>query len=214
MDITYFGHSSFRIKGKHTAIVTDPFDSKFVGLKFPKVEADIVLVSHNHQDHNAKTAVGGSPFIIEGPGEYEVKGVTVEGYSTYHDNEKGAKRGKNTIYRCIVDGVSILHVGDLGEQLSSDFLEKVGDVAILMVPVGGFYTISAKEAKELVGEIEPHIVIPMHYGRTELEPNTFSQLEPLSSFLKEMGKEAVTPVPKLSITKDKLPEEMQVVILA
>jgi L-ascorbate metabolism protein UlaG (beta-lactamase superfamily) len=214
MEITYLGHSSFKIKGKKTSVVTDPFDSALVGLKFPKnVEANIVTVSHDHKDHNAADQIGGSPFIIRGPGEYEVQGISIIGVPSYHDDQKGKERGKNTIYSIEVDGVHICHVGDLGEMLTDKEVEALGTVNILLIPVGGTFTISAKQAAELIAEIEPSIVIPMHYGREELNQKEFADLDPVSVFTKLMGAETVVPQPKLSITKDKLPEQMQVVVL-
>lgn len=214
MDITYLGHSSFKIRGKNAIVVTDPFASEEVGLKFPKhIEADIVTVSHGHGDHNATSAVEGTPHVVAGPGEYEIKGVGVVGVSVYHDDEKGTKRGRNTIYRIEIDGVSIVHLGDLGHVLSSAQVDELDGVNILLVPVGGVYTITPQQAAQVIADIDPAIVIPMHYGRPELNQKAFGELSPLAVFLKEMGKEGLTPVPKLAITKDKLPAEMQLVVL-
>lgn len=212
MDITYFGHSSFRLRGKTATVVTDPYSAD-IGLKFPRhIEADIVTVSHDHRDHNAVEQIEGNPFVIRGPGEYEIKGIGVVGFSVFHDEQKGALRGKNTIYRIEVDGVSIVHLGDLGHMLTSEEVEALDGVNVLMVPVGGLHTIDAAKASHLINEIEPSIVIPMHYGRPELNQKIFSTLAPLSVFLKEIGKESIAPIPKLAISKDKLPAEMQVVV--
>lgn len=214
MDITYLGHASFKIRGKGATVVTDPFSEEMIGLKFTKhTAADIVTVSHEHEDHNAVSLVEGQPFLIRGPGEYEVKGVGVVGIQTFHDADRGSKRGKNTMYRIEIDGVTIVHAGDLGHMLTDDDLEHVGSVSILLIPVGGFYTIDAKQAASLVHEIDPSIVIPMHYGRPELNQKAFGHLAPVSVFLNEMGKQSVLPQARLSTTKDKLPEEMQVVVL-
>ncbi|HUD18917.1 MAG TPA: MBL fold metallo-hydrolase [Patescibacteria group bacterium] len=214
MDITYFGQSSFRLRGKSATVVIDPFDPGAVGLKFPKhTEADIVTVSHDHKDHNAVSEVEGSPFVVNGPGEYEIKGVGVVGMSVFHDDQKGAVRGKNTIYRIEIDGLSIVHLGDLGHTLSSEQVDELDGVNILLVPVGGFYTIDAARAVQIIRDIEPSIVIPMHYKTEGLNPKLGDVLAPLSVFMKEIGKEGIVPQPKLSITKDKLPAEMQVVVL-
>jgi L-ascorbate metabolism protein UlaG (beta-lactamase superfamily) len=214
MDITYLGHSSFRIKGKTTTLVTDPYASEEVGLKFPKhVAADIVTVSHDHADHNVVDQIEGPPYVLHGPGEYEIKGVGVIGISTYHDEEKGEKRGKNTIYRMEMDGINIVHLGDLGHTLSADIVDELDGVDILMVPVGGIYTVDPAKAVEIINELEPSIVLPMHYGRPELVAKTYGELSTLAAFLKEIGKQEVVAQPKLSITKDKLPEQMQVVVL-
>lgn len=215
MDITSLGHSSFKLRGKTTTIVTDPYDSAMVGLKFPKhTTADIVTISHDHPDHNSVLSVEGSPFVVRGPGEYEIKGVGIIGISVFHDNEQGTKRGKNIMYRMEIDGISVVHVGDLGHTLDNTKVEELDGVDVLMIPVGGFYTISAQEAASVISEIEPALVIPMHYGRPELDKKSFSALTPLSIFLKEMGKEDIVPVSKIVITKDKLPQEMQVVVLS
>lgn len=213
MEITYLGHSSFKLRGKSVTVVTDPYDVS-IGIKFPKhTSADIVTVSHDHNDHNAANTVEGSPFVVAGPGEYEVKGVGIVGIGVFHDDAGGAKRGKNTIYRIELDGISIVHLGDLGHTLTSDQVDGLDGVDILLIPVGGVYTIDAKIAREVVGAIEPSVVIPMHYNRAGLDQKTFGTLAPVVTFLKEMGKENIAPVPKLSVTKDTLPEELQVVVL-
>lgn len=214
MDITPLGHASFKIRGKQTTVVTDPYSSDMVGLKFPKhTTADIVTVSHQHKDHNAVSQLEGAPFVISGPGEYEIKGTSVVGFSTFHDGTSGKERGANTIYRIEIDGVSIVHLGDLGHVLSASDVDGLDGVDILLVPTGGFYTIDAKQASQVISEIEPNIVIPMHYGCPGLNQKTFRLLAPVSDFLKEMGKVGIVPVPKLTISKDKLPSEMQLVVL-
>ena len=214
MDISYLGHSSFKLRGKTATVVTDPYDSDMVGIKFPKhTTADIVTISHDHPDHNAVSGVEGAPFVVSGPGEYEIKGVGVVGVGVYHDDVNGAKRGKNTIYRIELDGISIVHLGDLGHELSSAHVDSLDGVDILIVPVGGVYTIDATEAAKVVGEIEPTIVIPMHYNQPGLNQKAFGEVSGVDAFLKEMGKTDVVAQPKFSITKDKLPEEMQLVVL-
>lgn len=214
MDITSLGHSSFKLRGKTVTVVTDPYDAAIVGLKFPKhTTADIVTVSHEHGDHNAVGVIEGVPYVVRGPGEYEIKGVGIVGISVYHDNDKGQERGKNTIYRIELDGLSIVHLGDLGHKLTSEQVDSLDGVDILLVPTGGFYTIDESQAVQVVHDIAPSIVIPMHYGRPDLNPKGFEKLSPVSAFLKEMGNEGIAPTPKLSVTKEKLPEEMQVVVL-
>lgn len=215
MDITYLGHASFRLKGKNAVLVTDPYDLEKAGLKFPKhVAADVVTVSHDHPDHNAVHQIEGTPYIIHGPGEYEVKGIGVIGTRTFHDEEKGAKRGKNTIYKIDIDGLSIVHLGDLGHTLSAEEVDALDGVDILMIPVGGYYTIDPAKAVAVINEIEPSIVIPMHYKREDMTGDMFKEVVTLPVFLKAIGKDDVVPQPKLSITKDKLPQEMQVVVLS
>ncbi len=214
MDIISLGHSSFRLRGKSASVVTDPFTGVTVGIPFPKHTAsDIVTISHEHEDHNAREAVEGDPFVISGPGEYEIKGVGIVGIGVYHDNEKGLQRGKNTIYRIEMDGISLVHLGDLGHELSASDVDSLDGVDVLFVPTGGVYTIDPGQAAKVVHEIQPTIIIPMHYNRPGLDQKIFAGLVGIDAFLKEMGKGEVAPQPKLSITKDKLPEEMQIVVL-
>lgn len=211
MEIRYLGHASFRIKGKKAILVTDPYDP-YLGFKMAKVSADIILVSHDHKDHNNVAAVGKTvrkePFVISGPGEYEILGISVFGIASFHDNSGGKERGKNTIYIINLDGMRLVHLGDLGHKLDDQQLEEVNGADILFVPVGGVYTVGPKEAVEVVGQIQPKIVIPMHYK----VPGLTLDLVPVDEFLKEMGVE-VKPVPRLVISKDKLPEEREVVVL-
>lgn len=215
MEIYYLGHSSFRIKGKDATVVTDPYNqvkAPGIGLKFPKVEAQIVTVSHLHADHNAPELVEGKPFVVSGPGEYEIKGVSIFGFPSFHDEKQGKERGANTIYLIEMDGLRICHLGDLGETLSDQKLEEIDGVDILMVPVGGFYTLGPKEASELAARIDPLIVMPMHF-KTNKTGSELAKLLSIDSFLKESDVTSASPLPKLVISKDKLPEERQVVLL-
>lgn len=211
MDIIWYGQACFKLKGKTASVVIDPFDPETVGLKLPKdLPAEIVLKSHDHPDHNNLTAVTGDPIQIIGPGEYEAKGILISGVQTYHDKQNGAERGKNTIYHLSFEGLNIVHLGDLGHKLTEEQVQEIGNTDILMIPVGGVYTIDGKEATEVVAQLEPQIVIPMHYAL----PGLKFELAPVDVFLKEQGKEAIEPLPKLTITKDKLPEESQVIVLS
>lgn len=209
MEITHLGHSSFKIRGKQASLVTDPFSPAMTGLKFPKVEAEIVLISHQHEDHNQASLVGGNPRVFAGPGEYEVLGVKILGLATFHDEKKGSERGKNTVFQIKMDGLTLVHLGDLGEKLTSQLVEALNGVDLLLIPVGGVYTINGQSAAEVVAQLEPKLVIPMHYQTPVLK----FELEPVEKFLKEMGKEEVKPQPKLVIGKDKLPEETEVIVL-
>jgi len=213
MEITHLGHSSFKIRGKSATVVTDPFSPEMIGLKFPKVEANIVTVSHQHEDHNCAANVSGAPIVVAGPGEYEISGVKIIGVGTYHDEMQGAKRGRNTIYHIEMDGLSIVHTGDLGHKLEEKEMEFLDGVDILMVAVGGFYTIGPEEAAYLVSKLEPAIIIPMHYKEKKGNQTFYADLASVDEFLTQMGKGSVTPVPKLNITKDKLPAESTIVIL-
>jgi L-ascorbate metabolism protein UlaG (beta-lactamase superfamily) len=212
MDITFLGHSSFRLKGKTATVVTDPFDPEVVGLKFPKVTADIVTVSHQHEDHNQADLVKGVKRLVSGPGEYEIMGVSIIGIPTFHDEKKGAKRGKNTIYVYEMDGLRLVHLGDLGHKLHEKILEKIGDIDILMVPVGGEYTIGPTEAVEVARAIEPKMVIPMHYQMPGLNPATFAKLSSTKPFLAEIGL-LVEKTDKLSVKKENIGEESKVILL-
>jgi L-ascorbate metabolism protein UlaG (beta-lactamase superfamily) len=209
MDITWLGQACFKVKGKQASIVLDPYTDQ-IGFRLPKVEADIVTVSHDHYDHNAASEVGGDPFVITGPGEYEIKGVNVAGVSSFHDNNKGAERGKNILFSVHIDNVKVAHLGDLGQnELTLAQVEALGNVDILMIPVGAVYTIDAATAAKIVSSLEPLIIIPMHYQDKESKVD----LEPVEKFLKEMGREEVETVKKLTISKDRLPTEPQIVLL-
>jgi len=212
MEISYLGHSFFRIKGKTAILVTDPFDEKMVGLKYPRTKADIVTISHDHDDHNHLEKITDIKRVVDGPGEYEISGVSIIGINTYHDDKKGEKRGKNTIYVIEMDGLRIAHLGDLGHALSGRVLEEMGSIDILMVPVGGEYTISPAKATEVVRSIEPTIVLPMHYQRKGLKKEVFGKLEKVDSFLTDIGL-SVERLQKLSVKKENIGEDKKVVIL-
>src|SRR5579863_7772909 len=205
--ITWGGQACFQIsvsngKDYSADVVIDPFDEK-IGLKMPNFSADILLVSHGHMDHNNKGAVKGEPFVIENPGEYEVKGVFVQGIDSFHDDVQGKERGKNTIYTIEAEDIRFCHMGDFGQkQLTDEQLDKIGRVDILMIPVGGTYTINSSEASKVIGQIEPKIVIPMHY----LLPKMKLELDGVEQFLKAMGKKDVAPVDKLTIKSSALPK--------
>lgn len=212
MYITYFGHSCFKLQDKTgpdaVTLVTDPFD-KAVGLKVPHSEADILTISHDHHDHNNKEAVRGNPFIIDMAGEYDVKGVSIEGVESYHDDKEGSERGLNIIYRIDIDDVSIVHLGDLGHVLTSKNLDRLAGVDVLLIPVGGKYTLDAKKAVEVVSQIEPRIVIPMHYKTGDSKVD----IEGVEKFVKELG---IKPrqEDKLRISKKDLPQDdMELVVM-
>lgn len=212
MDITFLGHASFRIKGKNATVVTDPFDQKTVGFKYPKLSAEIVTSSHDHADHNQVDIVTDVKKVITGPGEYEVLGVTVLGFSTYHDEKKGAERGKNTIYVYEMDDLRLAHLGDLGHVLSDDLVNELGTIDILMIPVGGFYTIDAEKALNIVTEIEPSIIIPMHYQSPGLAQETFKDLTGVDDFVNLTGFTA-EKLDKLSVKKSDIPEEGKRIVI-
>lgn len=216
MDITFLGQASFKLKGKNATVVTDPYDSS-IGLKFPKTSADIVTISHDHHDHNAASLVEGEPFKVDGPGEYEIKEVKIVGVSSFHDNKGGKERGKNIIFNMKIDGLWLCHLGDLGQnELTNIQTEAIGGVDVLLVPVGGVYTIEVSEAAKIAAELEPKVVIPMHFAdplaeRASSDSNI--ELEPVDKFLKEMGTEKVERQLKISLKKEHLPEELTVMLL-
>ena len=216
MEIKYLGHSSFLIKTKTAKIVTDPFDADMVGLKFPKTEADIVTISHQHGDHNKTKNVSGingiDPLVIDMPGEFEKMGVRIFGFQSYHDKTQGSERGENILYKFEAEGLSVLHCGDLGIIPEESFLETIGEVDILMVPVGGFYTIDADEAVQLARKVEPAVVIPMHYQVEKLNPKLAGKLSPVTEFTKKFGLDPI-PLPKLVYKKEEVEQEMKVVVL-
>jgi len=212
MFITWLGHSCFKIQNKigpdGITITTDPFD-KSTGLKVPNFESDIITVSHDHADHNNVSALRGNPFVINKAGEYDVKGITIAGVETHHDAKKGTERGRNIVYRIEVDDISVSHLGDLGHTLDSKHLDLLVGTDILLIPVGGVYTIDAKTAVEVVSQIEPRIIIPMHYA----VPGLKIKLDGVEKFIKEMGIKP-TYEDKLKINKKDLPQEdMELVIL-
>ena len=212
MDITYLGHSSFKIKTKFATVVTDPFDPQKVGLKYTGVEGEIVTVSHLHDDHNATERVSGVKKIIEGPGEYEVSGISIMGFASYHDDKKGEERGGNTIYVIEADGLRLAHLGDLGHILSDDLVSEMGTIDILMVPVGGVYTIDSKEAGEVVGKIDPYFVMPMHYNVQGLTLSQAEKMEPVETYLKESGL-PVENLPKFTIKKEDILEDQNTKVI-
>lgn len=216
MDIVYLGHSCFRIRGKNAVVITDPYDSEMVGLKLAKQQADVVTISHAHPDHNYLEAIkskGETPVVVfDTPGEFESKEVDVRGWRTWHDDKQGALRGSNVVFLIEVDGVNIVHLGDLGHLIDDELIDQLGDVSVLMIPVGGHYTIDAAMAMKIVKKIEPRIVIPMHYLAEGMKKETFGELAELSAFLKEAGVDG-TAVDKLTLQADNLPLETQTVVL-
>ena len=214
MTIIWHGQSLFELtssrgKNNQVNIVIDPF-SQEVGLRLPKLEADIVLSTHEHYDRNNVKAVGGNYFLIEGPGEYEIKEVFIQGIPAFHDDLQGKERGGMTIFTIEAEELRLCHLGDLGQkELTPDQLEKIGEIDILMIPVGGNYTISGKEAVKIMSQIEPKIIIPMHYALPKLKV----KLEGVEKFLKTMGIKKIEPVNKLTIKKKELLEEEAKIIV-
>lgn len=214
MDFKWNGQSCFYISGKKkrksrkkVSILTDPFDES-TGLKLYKQNVDIVLVSHDHPDHNNLDAVNKEAFVIDGPGEYEVENTFIRGIFSYHDNNKGKERGSNTIYVIESEGMNICHLGDLGQkELTNAQLKEIGEVDVLLIPIGGEYTLDSKTASKIISQLEPKAVIPMHYKI----PGLKLDLDGPEAFLKAMGKKDLEAEDKISISKTSLSEEeMQV----
>jgi L-ascorbate metabolism protein UlaG (beta-lactamase superfamily) len=193
LDLTWLGHGCFRLRGKNAVAVTDPYPPA-LGPKLAKLEADLVTVSHPHPNHSNVQAVRDAR-VIDGPGEYEVKGITVNGVAAYHDDRKGEERGRNTVFLIEVDDVRVCHLGDLGHRLDDASLEVIGSVDILLVPVGGGNSLDASRAAEVVRQIEPRMVVPMHYA----VPAVKKELDGVERFLKEMGAPETEPIQRLSV---------------
>ncbi len=211
MEITWLGHSCFQLRGKTVTVITDPFPPQ-PGYLLGKVTAPIVTLSHNHAGHNYVQGVGGNPYVVQGPGEYEISEVLITGVASYHDNKRGQEHGRNTIYVIHMDDLVICHLGDLGHILQEEQLEEVADADVLLIPIGGHHTINATQAAEVISQVEPRVIIPMHYRTAAVEGQRDS-LDPLDKFCREMGVE-MNPQPKLVVTRNNLPAEAQVVILS
>lgn len=214
MEISYIGHSSFLLKTKDCRVVTDPFGPS-TGMVFPKTMADIITLSHNHDDHNYVAGVQGEPMVFDWPGEFEKKGVRIFGFQSFHDTKQGEERGENTIYKFEIDGLTILHAGDLGHLPDDKLIEAIGEIDILIIPVGGTYSLDAKQAVDTAKKLDPSIVIPMHFGTEKLNTELGAQLAPVTEFLKLMGAEAVQPIEKYVVKKEDISEkELEVVVLS
>lgn len=200
MRIKWFGHACFEIvTGKGTRILTDPFDES-VGYKVPDIQTDIVTTSHDHFDHNNTGMVKGGFRHINKPGDYVVSDVRIKGVHTWHDDTGGSKRGPNVVFVYQADGLSVCHLGDLGHELDSEQEKELSDMDLLMIPVGGTYTVNAKTAAEIVGVLKPRVVIPMHY-KTKVLSFPIDGVEP---FLKLSGGLDMKPVKMLEVNRDNI----------
>jgi L-ascorbate metabolism protein UlaG (beta-lactamase superfamily) len=213
MEISWLGHSCFQLRGKNVTLVTDPFSpqqgpSQGEFPRLGKITASIVTVSHNHAGHNNVVGVNGNPRVVRGPGEYEISDVLITGVASYHDDKKGQEYGRNTIYVIHIDDLVICHLGDLGHILQEEQLEEVADADVLLIPIGGEHTINVTQAAEIISQVEPRVVIPMHY-----RPGSSDVPGPLGKFCREMGAETLNAQPKLTVTRSSLPAETQVVVL-
>jgi len=206
MNILWYGQSCFKLQCKDIVLVTDPFDKK-IGLRPPYGAADIVTISHDHYDHNNFEALKNNPFVVDGEGEFEIKKILIRGINSFHDNSEGRERGNNTIYIIEMEDLKICHLGDFGQEgFLNGQLEKIGHVDILFVPVGGTFTIDWKLASSIVNQIEPRIVIPMHYKVAGVKGDLL-KLDKVDSFCKEYGVSEKDAVDKFSIKKRDLPQD-------
>ena len=207
-EITWFGHACFRVRGREAVILMDPVGPSS-GYPLPEQSANVVTISHHHPNHSALESIRPGYRLVEGPGEYEIAGAFITGVHTYHDKEQGASLGRNTVYLLEIDDLVICHLGDLGGPLTEEQSAQISAVDVLLVPVGGGPTIDAAAAVEVIGQIEPSIVIPMQYATAQGDHDRDS----LETFLKQVGSPDVEPQPRLTVRKSDLSETMQVVVL-
>ena len=219
MEITWYGHSCFRLTERNYAtVVTDPYDSKSIGYESLKLRSDIVTVSHDAPGHSNTDAVKGISHVIDGPGEFEIGGVFVTGVQTDGSGsgkkkskakENGTTPARNTIYVFDYDGITVAHLGDLKEVPTQSEIELLGTINVALVPVGGGGGLNAAKAAEVISLIEPNLVIPMHYAT----PVAKVSLDSLNKFIKEMGLSKAETQPSLKVTRSGLPDETRVVVL-
>lgn len=209
MKIRWFGHACFLMESQDgTKIVTDPFDGS-VGYKMPTMEADIVTVSHDHYDHNYVEGVQCDPTVVNSPGECNISGINIKGIPAFHDEVKGAKRGPVVIFVYEIDGLTICHMGDLCHLLSKSQLEEIGKVDVLLIPVGGTFTLDADGASAVIEQIQPKIVIPMHYQT----PAVSMPIDPVDNFLEKMGIGEHIDSTTIEVTPETLGNELRVLVL-
>jgi L-ascorbate metabolism protein UlaG (beta-lactamase superfamily) len=211
MLIKYLGHSTFLIKDKEgIRIITDPY-SPTQGIHYKPVDeyADIVTVSHEHWDHNAVDSVKGNPVVIRGEGKRSVRGITISGIPTYHDSKRGRERGENTVFVFDIDGLRLCHLGDLGHKLSKEQISFIGRVDICLIPVGGYFTIDAIAAKEVIESIDPKVVIPMHFKTPSLD----FPIAGVEEFIKGMERVKRVDSSEYETEQDKLPPEREIIVL-
>jgi L-ascorbate metabolism protein UlaG (beta-lactamase superfamily) len=208
MEIVWLGHSCFRIRGREATVVTDPCPPAS-GYSIGKPTADIVTISHGHPNHSHVKAVSGHPIVLTNAGEYEIHGAFISGIATYHDDQRGAERGRNLAYVIEMEDIKVCHLGDLGHTPTAEQMEDMVGSDVLLVPVGGGTTIDGAKAAEIANMLEAKLVIPMHY-QTESHKDG---LEKAERFLKEMEVKAIEPQPKLSVNRTQVPTDTQVVVL-
>ncbi len=211
MQIKYLGHAAFLITSeKGIKIITDPYQtSNQLSYGGIQESADIVTVSHDHSDHNNAASVKGNPVLVKKEGTVEVKGIKFKGIPCYHDEVKGKARGNNIIFCFEVDGMRVCHLGDLGHSLSDTQVNELGEIDILLIPVGGFYTIDAGMASMVSDDLKPKVIIPMHYKT----PKCNWPLNTVEDFL--AGKKNVKKLnsSEVEFKADKLPQITEIIVL-
>ncbi|MBD5584639.1 MAG: MBL fold metallo-hydrolase [Clostridia bacterium] len=213
MIIKYLGHSCFKLtESTGTSVVCDPYSEKIVGYAMPKVTADAVTVSHHHNDHDFIENVEGNPIVIDKEDSYDLPGVEINSVKSFHDASRGKKRGENVIFKFRMDGIDVCHLGDLGEACSPDLIETILPVNVLLIPVGGTYTIDAEMAKEYVDRIMPDIVIPMHYRTKDCK---MDEIDKVDEFLNLFDGEIIeeTDESVLELSRSDLGEETKIIVL-
>jgi L-ascorbate metabolism protein UlaG (beta-lactamase superfamily) len=211
MEISFVGHACFRLRGRDASVVIDPY-AKALGLPMmqpSRFAADIVVVTHDHPGHNNVSMVGGSPRVVQGPGEYEIRGVGLRGVQAYHDDARGANLGRVTMFAIEIDDITVAHLGDLGHPLTESQQEQLGSIDVLLIPVGGGQALTATQAAAVANQLEPKVMIPMHYRLPGLKPS----LDDPTHFAKEMGIQAIEYQPKLSLSGKPGADEIKVVFL-
>ena len=211
MKIKYLGHSSFKLtESTGTSVVTDPYAPE-VGFVMTEVSADAVTVSHHHFDHDNVKAVGGNPKIIDKEASYDLSGVEINAVKSFHDGARGKKRGENVIFKFRMDGLDICHLGDLGEACTAELIEQILPVDVLLIPVGGNYTIDAETAKEYVDRLMPEIVIPMHYRTKESKIDIEKVEEFLNLFDDETAE--IADSDEIELSRSDLRGETRIIVL-
>jgi L-ascorbate metabolism protein UlaG (beta-lactamase superfamily) len=203
MRVTWHGHSCFEVRNNVT-VVTDPHDGKSIGVKPPVVKADIVLISHEHFDHNCSRIVRGDFKCVRESGQRTEKGVDILGVPAFHDDSLGAKRGKINIFRFTLNGVVFCHLGDLGHMLDQETIAQLQPIDILFIPVGGVFTIDGKQARELIGILKPKVAVPMHFRIGGLSMS----IHTIDEFLEGLPDDKVVRVGnEIEFMADDLPEQ-------
>lgn len=210
MKIEYLGHSCFKLtESTGVSIVCDPYSGE-IGYSMPKVAVDAVTISHHHFDHDYLGNIVNNPAVFEEEGSFSIKGVRISSIKSFHDEVQGKKRGENLIFKYVIDGITVCHLGDLGENFSERLVEKISSVDVLLIPVGGNYTIDAKTAKAYVDKIKPQIIIPMHYRTADCNIN----IEKIDGFLNLFDTNIISKCMSLELSKGDLDgKETKIIVL-